>query len=133
MTQDRITGTIRRNINLFNHLCGSNALRHVIIVTTKWSRVDREAGERRETQSKQLHWRSMIEQGTRLYQWRDDSSPKEIVHDLLKTFSGGIVLDIQKEMVDKGKSFGDTGVGKQSKSFEGAWINFVTRLFRRKY
>jgi hypothetical protein len=115
MTQDRFTGAVRRNIVLFNHLCGSNSLNKVIIATTKWSRVDGEAGEKREAQCKQLHWKPMIEQGTTVCRWTDDSlSAREMVDFLLAGFwSVKKGLHIQEELVDQKKIVAETNAGQQ--------------------
>jgi hypothetical protein len=116
MTQDRFTGTVRRNVVLFNHLCGSNSLNKVIIATSKWSRlgVHREQGEMREGQCKQLHWKSMIDHGTQVRRWLNEDSARSMVDLLLASLTNQEnVLEIQVELVDQKKIVPETKAGQE--------------------
>ncbi|KAG8797240.1 hypothetical protein FRC16_009108 [Serendipita sp. 398] len=59
----RMTGSLLKNLKMFVSLCGIQSMPIVTIVTTMWSRVLKEVGEARERELKQKMWFDMIEKG----------------------------------------------------------------------
>jgi hypothetical protein len=57
-------GTPLKNLRKFRELCGKDALRKIILVTTMWSEVDEETGSWREQELKERYWKAMIAQGS---------------------------------------------------------------------
>ena len=115
ISQDRVTGTARRNLGMFKQLCGVKALRHVVLATTKWSRLaDERLGLQRELELREIFWDAMLLHGSPIT--RFDGSPESagnIVCDILKTKrSTDINLRIQKELVDLKKYLPQTDAGK---------------------
>jgi hypothetical protein len=77
-------GSSIKNYAMFTKLCGNGAMKHVILVTTKWARVELHEGERREEQLKAEFWKGMIDKGAvtaRFVETRD--SAWSIVDQLL--------------------------------------------------
>ncbi|KAF4615160.1 hypothetical protein D9613_003468 [Agrocybe pediades] len=114
ISNDRFSGTARRNLEMFNRMCGDNAFKKVIIGTTKWRRTPPSTGERRENELKEVHWRPMLEKGASTKHFEDSYDSclafiRQIVEDKLL----GIYLTIQKEMVDDKKIIPETQAGME--------------------
>jgi hypothetical protein len=52
-----------RNYTMFTKLCRDDAMKHVILVTTKWARVEPGEGAEREEQLKAEFWNDMLDKG----------------------------------------------------------------------
>ncbi|KAG8756676.1 hypothetical protein FRC14_002832 [Serendipita sp. 396] len=63
ITDQRMTGSLLKNLKLFVSLCGIQSMPTVTIVTTMWKRVEELEGETRELELKQKMWFDMIEKG----------------------------------------------------------------------
>ncbi|KAK7462165.1 hypothetical protein VKT23_007768 [Stygiomarasmius scandens] len=128
ISQDRFTGTARRNLTMFNHLCGDASLKKVILVTTKWEKFHHiQHAERRETELKEIHWKYMMEHGTEVCRFMTRQSREEgrksaweIIDATLRRVSGEkkesrkkTGLQIQKELVEHYKMIPQTEAGKQ--------------------
>jgi hypothetical protein len=104
-------GTFLKNRDIFTKLCGDDAMRNVILVTTKWAEVVPEAGERCEEELKADVWKDMLSKGaaTARFMHTCESAweivnllvPKERLHALL----------IQQQLVDLGRSLPETAAG----------------------
>ncbi|KAF4615066.1 hypothetical protein D9613_003470 [Agrocybe pediades] len=114
ISSDRFSGTARRNLEMFNHMCGNTALKKVIIGTTKWGRTPRDIGKKHEEELKKVHWLPMLEKGAKTKRFDDNhdsalSFIKQIVRDeMLRT-----CLMIQEEIVDNKKIIPETQAGKE--------------------
>jgi len=85
-------------------------LKNVILASTRWDQVKESVGADRENRLREHFWSYMIGHGstiTRFYGDRD--SAQAMVSQLLG--SGNIVLDIQRQMVDEGKTLDQTSAG----------------------
>ena len=58
----RLQGSAIKNIKLFRSLCGDDALRKVVLATTRWDITDPDVAEKREQQLKETnnYWGSMV-------------------------------------------------------------------------
>ena len=56
-----MAGTLLKNLQMFEELCGKDALKNVILTTTMWDEVDEETGLAREEQLKNIYWKPMID------------------------------------------------------------------------
>jgi hypothetical protein len=56
--------TFLKNRDTFTKLCGDDVMQNAILVTTKWTKVGLEEGERREEQLKNEFWKEMVDKGT---------------------------------------------------------------------
>ncbi len=62
INQTRMQGSAMKNIQLFRSLCGDDALRKVILVTTMWDIESRDIAEKREKELKETakYWGRMV-------------------------------------------------------------------------
>lgn len=106
---------------MFSCLCGKSAYPNIALGTTKWP------GERRGSQSDRFEsrlsrlenedWKDLIRLGSKTYQIDTRQSALQLVHSILDKLeltakAGELTLQIQKEVVDKGKAISKTKAGK---------------------
>lgn len=123
ISNDRFSGTARKNLDIFHKLCGQEAFHKVTFVTSKWGRAFGRDFGKRETELKDSFWKSMVDSGAgvqRLDDGKEGASAWEAVLSMLdkldsepsaakKTKLDG--LEIQKEIVKLHKDACDTGAG----------------------
>ncbi|KDR82107.1 hypothetical protein GALMADRAFT_45528, partial [Galerina marginata CBS 339.88] len=69
---DRFTGTARRNLEMFEHLCGEDALCKVFLGTTKWSvLVKPEIASSHEEELVHEYWSPLITKGSNVRRFED--------------------------------------------------------------
>ncbi|KAF8908552.1 hypothetical protein CPB84DRAFT_1674206, partial [Gymnopilus junonius] len=136
ITVDRLSAAASRSLQILDHLCGSKVFRNVVLVTTKWNREtpDRHC-ERHELELRDNYWKPLITQGSSMERFQEESDASKFVDLILsRTSDHGIVLDIQKEMVDERKSVSETKAGKTSKRQnepeKGVKLSFFRRIRR---
>ncbi|GLB39695.1 putative 50S ribosome-binding GTPase [Lyophyllum shimeji] len=118
ISHDRFSGTARRNLEMFKHLCGNPALSKVVLGTTKWERLVGVEGEEREHELIKDHWRSVIDAGAQVRRFLNTpKSAREFVEDVLarhaKNTLEGAVLEIQEELVVDRKIIPETEAGRE--------------------
>ncbi|RXW11776.1 hypothetical protein EST38_g14079 [Candolleomyces aberdarensis] len=123
ISQDRFSGTARRNLEMFNHLCGDPALDKVVLVTSKWGRAFERDFEKREGELKSKHWKAMVDNKARverLVAGQEQASAWGIVHSILDTVetqaiqqSRSETLQIQKELINRPKFLAQTHAGRE--------------------
>ena len=85
ITQPRMFGASRENLETFKKICGNDALKNVVIGTTKWGDVSLEKGQQREQQLKDIYWGEMLQQGSvTMRVHADSSSAWKIVNHILE-------------------------------------------------
>ena len=110
ITDVRYQGSSVKTLNIFKKICGDLALKNVLLVTTRWNEVDEAVGASREKELRESFWAYMLNKGstmTRFYGNKDSATA--IASQLVS--KSGIVLEIQKEMVDQGKTLNNTVAG----------------------
>ena len=110
ITDVRYQGSSVKTLNIFKKICGDLALKNVLLVTTRWNEVDEAVGASREKELRESFWAYMLSKEstmTRFYGTRDSATA--IASQLMS--KSGIVLEIQKEMVDQGKTLKNTVAG----------------------
>ncbi|KJZ70207.1 hypothetical protein HIM_10393 [Hirsutella minnesotensis 3608] len=124
ITDPRMQGSAVKNLHMFQKLCGERGMASVVLTTTMWQGLDnteegREIGNRREDGLQRPEfWGAMIKRGSRIVRHDGSSeSASRIVDRLVEPiFSGnspgGVVLDIQVQMVDEGKKLDETAAGQ---------------------
>ncbi|OQO14982.1 hypothetical protein B0A48_00364 [Cryoendolithus antarcticus] len=117
ITDIRMQGSAKNNLIMFKKLCGHNALKNVILATTMWERVREPDGVERERQlkTKQEFWGYMIDNGSQLHRHKNtQDSALQLIGSLVsrQAHKAKVVLDIQTEIVDHGKSLSDTAAGQ---------------------
>ncbi|KAJ8689300.1 hypothetical protein PTI98_013336 [Pleurotus ostreatus] len=104
---------VMKNLQIFQKLCGSEALRNTILTTTMWDEADRTFGEREERNLVQGCWKSMMSQGAKTMRyWNTEESAWDIIDHVLSRRQRQCTLDLQKELVAEGKGLLKTGAGE---------------------
>ena len=120
------------SLSSFKKLCGAEALRKVVLVTTFWDEVEPIVGEDRERELREstLFWAIMLSRGSKVFRhYNRRSTAKAVIRHLLNIRTEqdqGTFLDIQREMVDQMKNLDQTSAGqlmmtaleRQRKAFE---------------
>ncbi|KAG5634837.1 hypothetical protein H0H81_000550 [Sphagnurus paluster] len=80
ITQTRTLGTAKKNLDMFQKLCGGRrATRNTVLLTTKWGIIKKDVGIAREKQLKN-HWKEMCEGGSWMARW---NPPEDDEHKIL--------------------------------------------------
>ncbi|KAI6013453.1 P-loop containing nucleoside triphosphate hydrolase protein [Pisolithus microcarpus] len=106
ITDERMSGSVCKNLDIFARLCGDRAAGGVRLVTTMWDKAkNKELAESRVSQLEQNFWRPLIEAGARHERFEENSSmcAWEIIDDL----TGGEALLLQEELVDGGRKLNE--------------------------
>ena len=114
ISDTRMQGSAKRNLMTFNQLCGKDALRKVILVSTMWDITPSEDAVRREAELKETSafWGWMLEQGSSCHQYKNTAdSARQIVLSLTNE-KAEILTDIQEQLVDKGLTLDETTAGQ---------------------
>ncbi|KAG6852882.1 hypothetical protein C0991_008395 [Blastosporella zonata] len=113
ITQPRMLGTSRKNLDLFAQLCGPDAIKNVILATTKWDELPNDGtGALRESQLKGEHWKHMLDMGSRVHRFDGaQRSARRIVNYILAKEPLDAV-QIQRELVQIGDILAETDAGR---------------------
>ena len=112
ITDNRMAGTPHRNLRMFGELCGDQAVKKVVLVTTMWDNVEQDKGERREKELFANYWKAMTNLGAstaRFYNSVD--SAWSIVDIVLKQHEAEVLL-LQEEIVNLKLALNETQAGK---------------------
>ena len=118
ITDNRMSGSVYRNLTLFGKLCGDKPARKVIFVTTMWDKVnpgDVNISERRETSLTTDFWKPMLVLGARTLRFLNtEESAKTIISELLSSDSEmrSQALLLQEEVVDLNREITETEAAK---------------------
>ncbi|KAJ2933921.1 hypothetical protein H1R20_g3186, partial [Candolleomyces eurysporus] len=120
---NRMTRNDRSNIKVFREMCGNHALSKVVLATTRWDICPPEIGGNRQKEVLDTFWSNMRsestphtrEEATAL--WNSKESAWDLIKLVLKrradSHIDGVVLKIQKQLVDKGKKFRETDAAQE--------------------
>ncbi|KAN0081952.1 P-loop containing nucleoside triphosphate hydrolase protein [Elaphomyces granulatus] len=100
----RMQGSARENLEMFRKLCGEDALKNVLFVSTFWDTVDEAQGVRNEEQlrSKDEFWGRMVKKGSKVRRYNSDDLHLALA--ILDDIDGShCVLRAQEEIVIDGK------------------------------
>ena len=112
INQKRMFGTARKNLGMFRKLCGDEALKNVVIGTTKWDDVSLEVGKQHEQRCQDTYWKEMLQQGSLTMRVHADStSAWEIINHILKN-NRVEFLRIQEELLELQKIIPETDAGR---------------------
>ena len=124
ITERRMRGTTNRNLDMFHQLCGDEALARVILGTTNWGEVDEEKGKDREKELATNFLRTMIDLGSKMLRFvQTKESARAFLDAILgqlefyknEKIENDIPLQIQKEIVEHGRSIPETAAGQELK------------------
>ena len=103
-----------RNLGMFKQLCGPDAMSSVVLTSTFWDLADQERANYRETELLTLpcFWAGMISHGSASFRHdRGKTSGSKIVQYLMNRHRP-VVLSLQQEIVDQGKTLAETKAGQ---------------------
>jgi hypothetical protein len=124
ITDNRMSGTPHRNIRMLGELCGDQAAKKVVLVTTMWDEVQQDTGVFREIELFEKYWNTMISYGASTARFSNSAnSAWEII---------GSILFVQ-ELVDHKKPFSETKAGKTFESKKDSDATFKQLKIHRKF
>lgn len=121
ITDIRFDSGAATTLTLFKHLCGGEVFNKVCLVTTKWNDVrpdQKTEHDVKETNLKTDHWGVLIAKGsiTSRFDSSTDALAKATAINALRSIVGHVnqkvVVQIQRELVDKRKKIHKTAAGK---------------------
>jgi len=114
ITDNRMAGTPHRNLRMFGELCGDQAVKKVVLVTTMWDKIQRDPGTgvRRENELFENYWKTMINYGASTARFSNTPDSAWKIVDLILKVHETEVLLLQEELVDLRRSLNETQAGK---------------------
>ncbi|KAI6038331.1 P-loop containing nucleoside triphosphate hydrolase protein [Pisolithus marmoratus] len=111
ITDNRMSGSVSKNLDLFARLCGDKAANRVRLVTTMWDNAKNgDAAEGRVSQLEGNFWKPLIDAGALHKRFRNSQeSAWEIVKDLMEEFESVL---LQEELVDAERKLNETAAGR---------------------
>lgn len=110
ITDVRYAGSSIKTFEIFKRICGEEALKNVLLVTSRWNEVDEATGADRERELRERIWAYMLGRGSCMSRFHGDrSSAVTLASQLL--IKDPVVLRLQHEMIDEGKNLNDTTAG----------------------
>ena len=107
-----MSGTPHRNFRMFGELCGDQAAKKVVLVTTMWDEVQQDTGVCREKELFEKYWNTMINYGASTARFSSSAdSAWEIIDPILKQHAAEVLL-LQEELVDLKRALSETQAGK---------------------
>lgn len=108
----RMGGAARRNLTMFQKLCGPDAFKNVAIVTTRWDEEEKEIAESRLVELKKKPFKEVLDGGGEIFRHdRSSQSAKKIITHLAS--KDAISLLIQREIVEDRKELAETAAGEE--------------------
>lgn len=122
IANNRMSGSSKRNIDMFKALCGYSTYSNVAIATTFWNQEESWSFVQREAELKDdsAFFGDIIAEGARLFRhdglgqsaWQLRGSARSIVrHVIAQSRNAPVVLLIQQELVDEHKVLDQTAAG----------------------
>lgn len=114
--ENKMKGSARHYLEIFRSLCGEHALANVMLVTTRWDRIEaHERGNalRLEQELIDKWWSPLQKRGSQVTQFHGSRGEAEAMILELVRDRPSVVLDIQRELVDGNKEVGETMAGQR--------------------
>ncbi|KAJ4138391.1 hypothetical protein NW768_002215 [Fusarium equiseti] len=134
ISDPRMQGSGKMSIHLLRKLCGKDAFKNVVLVTTMWELVEADVGNRREKEIEETEefWGFMKRHGSQIRRHQNTAeSAREILSMFVPQTSDvhpeSVALAIQKELADEHKSLDQTGAGQL---LDGTWAKEKEALKR---
>ena len=96
---------------MFRKLCGESTLKNVVLVTNMWGVDPHSTSEAREKELSTKFFKPVLDKGAQMVRHHNTL---QSAHDIIRRIMGNrpLVLQIQRELVDEGKSIIDTAAGE---------------------
>jgi len=114
ITDNRMSGSVCKNLDMFGRLCGDKAAERVRLVTTMWDKVKgQEVAESRVRQLEGNFWKPLIDAGAHheRFSHNNQASAWKIVQGLTGD-TEALALLLQEELVDAERRLNETTAGK---------------------
>ena len=116
ITDNRMGGNFHRNLRMFGELCGDQAVKKVVLVTTMWDEFEGETDPQTHNQRERAlfdtYWKKMINYGASTARFLNSpDSAWKIIDPFLKQHETEVLL-LQEELVDLKRALNETQVGK---------------------
>ena len=108
-----MAGSPHRNLRMFGELCGDQAMKKVVLVTTMWDKAQRDTGvfTDREKYLFENYWKTMIGYGASTARFLNSAdSAWDIIGAILKQHETEVLL-LQEEIVDLKRALNETQAG----------------------
>jgi hypothetical protein len=126
ISDNRMGGSPIKHLKTFQNLCGNEALKNVVLVTTMWDEVGEEEGSNREIELTAKYWNTMIELGCHTSRFYNNT---ESALDIVSQFQDArCTVLLQKELVDLHLELAETSAGRTLFSFLLEFINKIKEL-----
>ena len=115
ITDSRMGGSPYRNLRMFGELCGDQALKKVVLVTTMWDKGKTYpwTHNEREKELFENYWKTIINYGASTARFLNSAdSAWNIIDPILKQHESEVVLLLQEELVDLKRALNETQAGK---------------------
>ncbi|RMJ13422.1 hypothetical protein BHE90_005752 [Fusarium euwallaceae] len=110
ITDVRYAGSSIKTFEIFKRICGEEALKNVLLVTSRWGEVDEVTGADRERELRERIWAFMLGRGSCMSRFHGDrSSAVTLASQLL--VKDPVVLRLQHEMINEHKDLNETAAG----------------------
>ena len=110
ITDIRYSRSAIKTFEIFKKVVGPDALKNVLLITSRWAEVDQATGSDRERQLKEKFWAYMIARGSNMSRFHGDrDSAVALASQLI--CKDTVILGLQKELVDQGKKLDETVAG----------------------
>ena len=97
---------------MFGELCGDQAVKKVVLVTTMWDKVQQDIGVRREKELIANYWNKMIDYGASTARFKNNiDSAWKFINPILEQHAAEALL-LQEELVDLNRALNETQAGK---------------------
>ncbi|PMD60350.1 uncharacterized protein K444DRAFT_528351, partial [Hyaloscypha bicolor E] len=113
MTGLGIQSSARRCQNIIEALCGKSALSHLVLATTMFESENPWEEERIVRRWFQYHWGFSLKSVAAVYRHDDTKKSAWRILNYILSLQGGMVLEIQREMIDQRKTLDQTFIGQQ--------------------
>jgi len=119
ITDNRMAGSPNRNLRMFGELCGDEAMKKVVLVTTMWDKAlasasdeQRKVLDRREKDLMDNYWKTMMKYGASTARFTNSrDSAEKIVNKILQQHEAEVLL-LQEEIVELKRALNETQAGK---------------------
>ena len=111
ISDNRFGGITGRNFNMFRKLCGESTLKNVVLVTNMWKDDAQDINEAREKELSSKFFKPALDKSAQMVRHHNTT---ESAHNIIRKIMENhpVPLQIQRELVDEGKSIIDTAAGE---------------------
>ncbi|KAI0386441.1 hypothetical protein F5Y04DRAFT_122613 [Hypomontagnella monticulosa] len=109
----RMTGGSRRNLDMFQKLCGRDCFQALTLATTFWSNPPEGRQEAAEVELRSKYWSDMLDNGATYTRHEGGPEAARRILDIMINKRRRFKTNIQVEMVEKGLRLDETAAGRQ--------------------